>query len=420
MPVPATATATSEVVATGTATPPPFMNGGLLFLWDQSTTPYPDGPSELEPTINLYLARPGVTPNDWYVEPLLTDLRAVAPTYLSPDENKLAFRVLEDTNENGSYFEGDIYRIHIFTLSDGSLVRINNEESLFSLSWLPDSQSLIYPQKTNIALTHLDNLQVEFLTDNPQNPSPDVPYTSIMNLAASPDGSFQALNILLGTGLSDTRWLPASSSLALFDMNQKEVVPIVGETGYHWLVMQWSPDSQTLAFSHDYGQGLFSLDIETQTVTEIGAERNVFYYPAWSPDSHSLAFSGGSKLFIWDRESGVVTELTSSFYMGKPTWSPDGSTIAVGFVEDNWASAGIRLINLADGTQRDLNLNMSPDLAIWSSDGEWLVFHSGQNERTGLYVVNSEVGEPYLILDTTGKVNAPTSFFWLSNILGRP
>lgn len=132
--VPQTPIPTNTPLQTETATSEPFTQGSILFLWDQATPPVADGSVEFEPTVNLYLAKPGTAPDEWQIEPLLIQLRAITPVYLSPDNKKLALLILEDTNNDGAYFTSDIYQIYVYSLSDGSLVQIDNPEFLVTLS----------------------------------------------------------------------------------------------------------------------------------------------------------------------------------------------------------------------------------------------------------------------------------------------
>lgn len=377
----------------------PFTQGSIIFLWNQVTPPAPDGPSEFEPTVNLYLAQPGASPEDWQIHPLLTNLRAYS-AYLSPDQSKLALLILEDSEQ---YYNG-IYRIHVYAFVDGSLTRIENPDYLDSLSWLADSQSVIYPQDRNLFRIGLDNPSPELLTNYP-TPSPEEFDGRIGQLAGSPNGQFQALNVY-------------PDSLAIFDMDTKEMFHIADRLGRDHLILKWSPNNQWLTFTHDFGLSLFVVNVNTLSVSELATEPTSIYYPSWSPDGRWLAFTQSSKLSLWDSETETVRELTSAHYIGVPAWSPNGTTIATGFVEeDRW---GILVVDLVSGNRQELVFGMIPSEVFWSPDGEWLLFHAGQNDQTGLYVTNRNGGDPYLVIDTTGKLHTPEYVTWLFDEITPP
>lgn len=412
-PVPPTTTPT--ITLSSTTNFEPFTQGSIIFLWNQVTPPAPDGPSEFEPTVNLYLAQPGASPEDWQVQPLLTNLRAYK-SYLSPDQSKLALLIMEDW-EKSDYT--DIYRIHVYEFANGDLKRIENQESLHSLSWLPDNQTIVYPQLTNIGLTNVNDLLPQLLTNNPLEPLENEPFNLISHLVGSPDGHLQAMIVSTAIGLGDLRWQPGPKYLTFFDIEQSEMITATEVPGDSFLTLRWSPNSEWLAFTRDFNQSLSVVNVETLTVTELSDETSPrYYFPAWSPDGQWLAFSQQSSLFLWDSETNTTNELISIDYISEPSWSSDGSRIAAGFIDGE--QAGVMVIDPFTGSHFDFALDTFTNSVIWSPDGQWLLFQLVQSDKSGLYVMNIEQGTPYLVLDTTGKLHPPEYISWLSSEITLP
>ena len=62
----------------------------------------------------LYVASPSGADSEWTVDTIIGET-AISKTRLSPDQTKLAFFYLEDTNDNGHYhnLDGDIYKLGV-------------------------------------------------------------------------------------------------------------------------------------------------------------------------------------------------------------------------------------------------------------------------------------------------------------------
>ncbi len=413
-------TAVSQVtVPTGTAVPPtttteptptvmetavpPFTQGRIIFWWhpvlipSETDQPYPE-----EPRSGLYQALPGSTPNDWTVQPLLEDIGLFPQTFLSPDQSKLAILVRDYSNGRIS----DFSKIHIFSFTDGSLLALDNEEYLNKLSWLPDSQAVIYSQRSNIELARLDGSPPTLLTDNPPKPIEGEPYERIGQLIGSPDGLLLALHVLSGTGLNDGRIMPTSNSLTFFNTNDKTFTLVTDVAIVHSSSMLWSPDSQWLAFTGDQNQGLFVVNVNSLMVQKL-IDAPTLVFPAWSPDSQQLAIALNGTISVWDVASQTIREVTSKDYVSEPAWSPDGSLIAAIYQEAG--ESGIVLVDPASQVEEILNNGVRGGKVIWSPDGEWL---AGEQFGYGLYIANKETGELHLVLDTAG-FPSPSSIMWL-------
>ncbi|MCI0394296.1 MAG: hypothetical protein L0322_05100 [Chloroflexi bacterium] len=342
------------------------------------------------PEPQLYVATPGAAPDEWQIEPVVTGIVGGPFMVAAPDASKLAMIRSDDTNVDG-YINpefGDVSNIYVYALADGSFNRLtNNQFNPLTVSWLPDSYTLTYPQANNLLLVRLDS------SSGPQSTKgfPD----RITRISWSPDGRFLAVNRFPG-------------NLDLLDATNDEVKPVLAETDFD-LSMVWSPDSQWLAFTIKTNRGLFLVKSETLEVLELVNDAE-YSYPAWSPTQPHLAFTHGSTLYLWDANTLEVQELVSADYISAPAWSPDGSTIAVGFTADE--RKGMFIGDPSTGEKQELTIAMTPYPIYWSPDGQWLLYSSQLDEQSGLYLVSRQGGTPYLFLETTGT-RPPQYVFWL-------
>ncbi len=108
--------------------------------------------------------------------------------------------------------------------------------------------------------------------------------------------------------------------------------------------------------------------------------------PAYSPDGRRIAFAGilsnQSDIFIYDLESGTVTNVTSDgFYDGAPVFSPDGKWLVYSSVGEQYAK--LYRLNLDNPKERfQLTSGDWNDIdAYYSPDGKRLFFSS--DKQTG-------------------------------------
>jgi WD40 repeat protein len=402
-PAPATVTATPPPTPTSA---PPFAAGRIIFRWRPVPIPSePDQPYPEEPRSSLYMAVAGAGPEDWTIQPLLENIGFFPQTFLSPDQTKLA--ILVSTYSERYY--NDFSIIHIYTFADGSLIPLQNQHYLRELSWLPDGQAVVYAQLSNIELARLDGSPPEQLTDNPLRPIEGEPYSAIRQLVGSPDGSLLALDVTTGIGVANSGLRLTSRDLMFFDIAQRDFVHAIEHSVIHAFAMHWSPDSQWLAFTDDYDEGLFLLNAQTYRIQQL-LEPVYSTVPIWSPDSQQLAFTVNGILHLWDARTQIVTEVTRKDTLSQAAWMPDGSLLAAGY--SLGSEAGILFINRDTLMEQLLPLDMVTSQLIWSPDGQWLTGIFGSTSRTGLFVVNRNNGQAHFLLDTAGFA-PPTSIIWL-------
>jgi Tol biopolymer transport system component/imidazolonepropionase-like amidohydrolase len=94
--------------------------------------------------------------------------------------------------------------------------------------------------------------------------------------------------------------------------------------------------------------------------------------PVWSPDGSRLAYvsdrEGGSDLYVRDLAEGVDRRLTTDG-AAMPAWSPDGLEIA--YLGGQGPGAGLRVVGVAGGASRTVRTGLnSPGRPTWAPDGE--------------------------------------------------
>lgn len=153
----------------------------------------------------------------------------------------------------------------------------------------------------------------------------------------------------------------------------------------------WSPDGKRLAYASDRSGSLNLWVRELAT----GVDRQVTFFTEsaaqscrWSPDGKELAYlDQDGALFTVDVASGDVQRVfEATFEPGRPTWSPDGSVIALSAVRPyskryREGLSKILLVNRRTGEAtyvdpapyRSLQTR-GDDGPVWSPDGTKMVF----------------------------------------------
>lgn len=177
----------------------------------------------------------------------------------------------------------------------------------------------------------------------------------------------------------------------------------------------WSPDGQRLAFAGDGGRGsqLWVADADgtdahaltptPPTCPEGSCTEAV--QAAWSPDGRTIAYiapqhDGGTfvrnSLMLFDVASETATEVytTTQATLGRPTWSPDSTSIALeidrykGAVEDTARTAmviGVIDLHAADRTPREITgPSILAGYPSWHPTDDLIVF------RTNLLDLNTQ------------------------------
>ena len=158
------------------------------------------------------------------------------------------------------------------------------------------------------------------IAHRPLEPVEPQKLTGIVNPVVSPDGRAIAF-----TALGDLWLLPAGGGVVrVTDDAAVEIDPA------------WSPDSSRIAFASDRGghMDLWTHDLRSNRNEQLTEERGAVSGPAWSPDGNHLAY-------LLDHRTLAAIDLQRDTHhfaftnavpgeLGRPTWSADSNSIAVG------------------------------------------------------------------------------------------
>lgn len=155
-------------------------------------------------------------------------------------------------------------------------------------------------------------------------------------------------------------------------------------------------------------------DADGENPRTIATSREPLMSPAWSPDRKKLAYvgyeKGRSAVYIQSIETGQVRKLLSEKGInGSPSWSPDGTQIALTLSFES--NPDIFVVDAeTGGSRRRLTNHYGIDTeASWSPDGKYLVFTSDRGGSPQIYRVSVNGGEPER-LTFEGRQNLRASY----------
>src|SRR4051812_7000734 len=247
------------------------------------------------------------------------------------------------------------------------------------------------------------------IAHRPLEPVQPQPITGIVAPMVSPDGRLIAF-----TAMGDLWVLPSGGSpVQITNDAAVEIDPA------------WSPDGSRLVFASDRGghMDLWLHDFRGNGNTQLSEEHGAVSGPAWSPDGNHIAY-------VVDHRTLIVLDLRADSHrfafesaaageIGRPTWSADSQSIAVGalFPYSNRYREGINQILLyVSNTSGASSSILFPEHSagnrqdtgpVWSPDGFRMAFVS----EGALWIVpvderGAATGPPHII--ATDQPQAPS------------
>ena len=241
----------------------------------------------------------------------------------------------------------------------------------------------------------------------------------------SPDGSRIAFTRYSGVGGSPWSSPPATADVYVMFADGTGMTRVTGNAAGSLVWSRsptWSPRGDAIAFSGDKGLCVYecgALAIYVQELSEGNVPRSVApegLDPAWAPDGSHIAFIGltggdypGSLRLVNPDGSGlteVPLAISGFFFLGGPTWSPDGTRIALSACNPVCNIYVVRpdgsdLIQL---TTSVLDCSGCGALApAWSPDGTRIAYTAVQHDESGtqlgrIMAIPADGGEPVTLV----------------------
>jgi Tol biopolymer transport system component len=334
----------------------------------------------------------------------------------APDGRRLAFAGIS----GGIYVAGvGAQRRIVRTRARGSQVR------QVAVSWAPRGQMIAYLDRGGIYVVRSDGRDARKVVTTPLA-STSLPswardgkrftYSVETDIFVARPGSHSPRRVTRHLWDGSVEWSPDGSQLAFIRGPSRAQYPL----GPHVYVMNangsrvrrvglgrspsWAPDGRRLAYvvptATGSRQGLLgdSRIVVAELGSGSGRSVGVGVHPAWSPDGTQIAFMrygfgkddegfyvNASALFVMRGDGTDVRQLMSSRLLGcgtiygNPSWSPDGSTLALAVVtwdgECDTRLDGLKLVDASSGSARTFDV-LGRQVA-WSLDGGSLAYTSG-------------------------------------------
>jgi hypothetical protein len=256
------------------------------------------------------------------------------------------------------------------------VVTVANNDTIIERWWTPAGAS----QRT---VAQLSQVPGEPLAVTALHHSPDFRYAIVQTHGHDAGGPLLLLDLASGemSNLNQRAGLTVSASGGPSPLDDQEL----------WQVIGWHPDGRHLMVTAEGQDAVLWVDVVAGTYERIAlpdgggtvsSDRGI----TLRPDGAAFAYvdGEGTGLWLYDMGSGQTTRLlgprASGAYLEYPTYSPDGSTIAL-LVQSGEPMGSQYALEALDPATGALTLIAQGDLGLaaplWSEDGQWLAYSRG-------------------------------------------
>lgn len=204
----------------------------------------------------------------------------------------------------------------------------------------------------------------------------------------------------------------------ILDGESGEVTQVTSEA-YKAYEPAWSPDCQSLLYSHELGVNnseIYQISPRGQLALPFLEEvrtPTLEWSPAWSPQGDLVAFQSnpGAQINIcFATPTGALTECMAqtSYSNAHPSWSPDGSQLL--FISNRDGNWDVYLSNSLSG-EGAINLSQNDGVNFhprFSPDGQRIVFESDVNGSFDIYVMDADGGNLQRLTTGNGDESDPS------------
>lgn len=321
--------------------------------------------------------------------------RKTSPKF-SPDGMNIAFYIRTDTTAS-------IYTLSIENGKTQKLLELEGKGSN-GLDWSPNGQSIVYSdflKNSSVSSLHLLNIatrstiQISFPNENTlgdETPS------------FSPDGS------KIGFIRRKTHEIEDFGVIQL-EENQRKVRNVKIEKSIHFHHthgFSWNSEESIIYFSSAEGSQVLKMsNLNNETTTDIFNSSSSFAkYPIVANNGKSIAFSQWNSIqniykadLVNSKIENKQPIIESSREDSKPQFSPNGAKILFSSNRSGYYNLWISDANGGNPFQLTYLQQPHEFNGNWSPDGKSIVYAVNENDKTPVYLINSEGGLSRRIID---------------------
>ncbi|MFC1716443.1 sigma-70 family RNA polymerase sigma factor, partial [Candidatus Poribacteria bacterium] len=222
-------------------------------------------------------------------------------------------------------------------------------------------------------------------------------------------------------------WSPDGRKVVFYSRGSIWMIPVSPDTGraadqarklldgeyWNQIIVGWSPNSERIVFERidkEIRGDIWTLSVTDGSLTRITDDPVRERRPTWSPDGKTIAYNkreGGGEIWVVSAESRTPGKIIDKGY--RPSWSPDSAWLVYKVARRD---RKFRFFRLADGRKLDIT---PPDevgqFFSWSTDGKKMLFYRSPYEEKFSFKVVSTSGGLSFELGRNLKLY-PYSQFW--------